>query len=101
MKWFLFEYMSMGDCPWGYSVCKRVEMNIENLSGELPGPRPLRRVMDIDIGSKSRIWSRGQPSKLWGREGPQSRLLQPHCTLASTSTHDYPTGVREVEGLGN
>ena len=36
-------------------------MNIENLSGELPGPRPLRRVMDIDIGSKSRIWSRGQP----------------------------------------
>ena len=74
----------------------RVQTNIESLLRELSGPRPLHRV--VDIVSKPRIWSRGAEAisfenwptlQVKGLGRTVIILLQPYCTLAFTSTHDY------------
>ena len=88
----------------------RVWTNIESLLGEASGPRPLRRVMDTI--SKPRIRSRGanaislenRPTLQVtgsGRTAISSAPTVPHAGPHLDTQLFNPTGVREVEVLGN
>ena len=92
------------------TVYTRIQTNTHSLLRELSGPRPFRRV--VDIVSKRRIWSCGAKAISLenrptlqvtgsGRTGISSASTVPHAGPHLDTRLFNPTGVREVEVLGN
>ena len=92
------------------TVYTRIQTNTHSLLRELSGLRPFRRV--VDIVSKPRIWSCGAKAISLenrptlqvtgsGRTAISSAPTVPHAGPHLDTQLFNPTGVREVEVLGN